>query len=78
MFGPDISISKVLMLLGCLVFVLGILIHYFGNVFSWVGSLPGDIKIKKENFSFYFPITSMILLSLLLNIIFRLFTKINS
>jgi hypothetical protein len=41
-----------------------------GNSLSWFGKLPGDISIKRENVSFYFPIATSILLSLLLSLIF--------
>lgn len=48
-----------------------------GKIFSFFGKLPGDIRIERENFSFYFPITSMLIISLLLtfilNLILRLF-----
>ena len=51
-----------------------------GNAWPWLskigfGRLPGDIVIERENFRFYFPITSMILVSLLLSLIFWLFRK---
>ena len=39
---------------------------------SWLGRLPGDIRIEQEHFRFYFPLTTMILLSLLLSLIVRL------
>ena len=78
MFGNNQIMAKILILAGIILLILGIMVYYFGNIFSWFGSLPGDIKIKNENFSFYFPVTSMILLSLLLNLIFKLFSKFNS
>jgi hypothetical protein len=65
------------MILGLIIFVVGGLL-YLGNRFDIpLGRLPGDIRIERDNFSFYFPITTMILLSILLtvgiNIITRLF-----
>ncbi len=77
MFGSNIYISKLMILIGVVLIVLGILNYYFGNIFSWFGSLPGDINVKKENFSFYFPFTSMILLSLLLNVIYKIYVRFN-
>jgi len=42
----------------------------------WIGRLPGDIRIEKENFRFYFPITTMILFSVLLTVLFNVIKKI--
>ena len=53
--------------------IAGLAFYFFGDKLKWIGNLPGDIKIKKENFSFYFPITTMILISVVINIIIRLF-----
>ena len=77
MFGNNLGMAKILIVIGILLVVAGVLIYYFGNIFSWFGSLPGDIKIKNENFSFYFPLSSMILLSLFLNLIYKLISKFN-
>jgi len=59
---------------------LGIVLVIAGIAWPWLsklgfGRLPGDIVIERENFRFYFPITSMILVSLLLSLIFWLFRK---
>jgi hypothetical protein len=42
---------------------------------GWIGRLPGDILIEKKNFKFYFPLTTSILLSLVLTLLLRLFGK---
>lgn len=67
-FGP----GKVLIVFGLILIIIGGIIHYFGNIFSWLGHLPGDIRIEKENFRFYFPITTMLIISLLLNFVIKL------
>ena len=59
---------------------IGLLIILIGIAWPWLskipfGRLPGDIVINKPNFKLYFPITTMILVSLLLTIIIRLFRK---
>ncbi|MCG6887213.1 MAG: DUF2905 domain-containing protein [Proteobacteria bacterium] len=59
---------------------LGILLVLLGLLWPWLQKvglfrLPGDIVIERENFRFYFPITSMILLSLVFSIILWLFRK---
>ena len=42
------------------------------HLFSWVGKLPGDISIKRDNFSLFFPLGSSILVSILLSLVFYL------
>jgi len=61
--------GKYLVFIGVAIIVIGIVIYFFHNKFHWLGRLPGDIRVEKESFKFYFPITTMILLSLLLTII---------
>jgi hypothetical protein len=65
-----------LIILGILLIVLGILLNYT-HIFSSInlGRLPGDIRIKRGNFSFYFPLTTCILLSILVSLIFYIFRK---
>ena len=61
--------------------ILGLIIVAIGLIFSlaprlpWLGRLPGDISIKREHFSFYFPLGTCILLSLLLSFILWLFRR---
>jgi Protein of unknown function (DUF2905) len=52
--------------------LVGIVLYFFPNAFKWFGNLPGDFKFEGENSSFYFPLTSMIVVSVVLNILFRL------
>jgi len=63
--------------LGLIIVVTGIIVYFFHNKLHWLGNLPGDIKIEKENFRFYFPITTMLILSILINLIIRLFRWLN-
>jgi hypothetical protein len=63
--------SKVLIILGTILILIGLIYPYLINL--GIGRLPGDIVIKKENFSLYFPLTSAIIISIILSIIFRLF-----
>lgn len=60
--------------------IIGIVIVLSGLLWPWLsklplGHLPGDIIIKRENFSFYFPITTMILVSIVISVLFRFFGK---
>ncbi|MCE8003735.1 DUF2905 domain-containing protein [Billgrantia ethanolica] len=60
--------------------VIGLCIVLIGLLWPWLsklpfGQLPGDIAIRRENFSFYFPVTTMILLSVLLSALLWLFSR---
>ncbi len=66
---------KLLIGLGLLLIAIGLAWYFFGNIFSWVGRLPGDIRIERDNFRFYFPITTMVLLSLLLTLVVNLIRR---
>ena len=61
--------------IGAIIVLVGIIIYFFHDKLNWIGRLPGDIRIEKENFRFYFPITTMILLSLLGTLIIWLVRK---
>ncbi|HSW53181.1 MAG TPA: DUF2905 domain-containing protein [Sulfuricaulis sp.] len=59
---------------------LGVVLIVVGLTWPWLvklglGRLPGDIVIERENFRFYFPITTMVLISLVVSVIFWLFRK---
>ena len=71
-------IGKILIAIGLVIVVLGGLlvaadrIPGLGNAFSWLGNLPGDVSFKRDNVSFYFPIGTSLLLSVLLSLLFLL------
>lgn len=67
-------IGKSLIILGIIVIVIGGLLLLSGKI-SWLGRLPGNILIQKKNFTFYFPLATSILLSLLLTLIFLLLRR---
>ncbi len=66
--------GKFFIIIGILFIVIG-LAFMFADKIPYIGRLPGDIHIKKENFSFYFPITTSIIISIILTIIFSIFRK---
>jgi uncharacterized membrane protein YkgB len=68
------ALGKMLILLGVLIIVIGFLL-LIGEKIPWIGKLPGDIIIRKEKFSFYFPITTCIIISIILTFFFWLFRK---
>jgi len=68
------DIGSLLVFVGFLMILLGGLL-LFSDKIPFLGKLPGDILIKKKNFTFYFPITTLIILSIILSIIFKIFIK---
>ena len=66
------EVGKWLIVIGFACVIIGIIFYFSGNKLSFLGRLPGDIRVERENFRFYFPITTMIILSILLSIIIRL------
>ncbi|MBE7410811.1 MAG: DUF2905 domain-containing protein [Leptospiraceae bacterium] len=71
---PVDGLGKNLIVLGVLIFLIGVFFSY-GNKIPYLGKLPGDINIKKEGFSFYFPLTTSIVLSIAISVILWLFSK---
>jgi len=67
--------GKYIILFGLLIVVVGAIVYFFGNKLHWIGRLPGDIRVEKESFRFYFPITTMILFSILLTVIVNLIRR---
>ncbi|MBX3255578.1 MAG: DUF2905 domain-containing protein [Chitinophagaceae bacterium] len=59
--------GKYIITAGTILVAVGIIIYFFHDKLHWIGRLPGDIRIEKENFRFYFPITTMILFSLVIS-----------
>jgi hypothetical protein len=68
------EIAKMIMIAGGLLFIFGAILM-FSQKFIGVGKLPGDIVIKKDNFTFYFPLATSILLSIVLTVIMQVFFK---
>ena len=67
--------GKYILFAGLIVVVIGVVIYFFHDKLHWIGRLPGDIRVEKENFRFYFPITTMIILSILVTLIIRVARK---
>ena len=68
--------GKYIIIAGIVIVLLGVIIYFFHDKLNWIGRLPGDIRIEKENFHFYFPITTMILLSVFASLLIWLWRKI--
>ena len=67
--------GKYVIIAGIAIIVIGVLIYFLHDKLHWIGNLPGDIRVEKENFRFYFPITTMILLSLLISVLVQVFRR---
>jgi hypothetical protein len=70
------STGKFIILIGVIIIVAGVLVYFFHNKLSWLGKLPGDIRIEKENYKFYFPITTMLLLSFVITILVNVIRRL--
>jgi membrane protein implicated in regulation of membrane protease activity len=68
------DIGKTLVVLGLLIALAGLALVFVGRV-PWIGRLPGDIHVQRGNWSFYFPIATSIVLSLVLTLLFWLFGR---
>jgi len=69
------DMGKSLIFMGIVIIILGALLLFSDKLPFNLGKLPGDIYVKKENFSFYFPITTAILVSVILSLLFYLFGR---
>ena len=67
------SVGKLLLIGGFLMAGVGLIIFLFGRL--GIGRLPGDILIQRDNFTFYFPLTTMILVSIVLTLVVSLFRR---
>jgi len=67
--------GKWLIMAGILIVITGVLIYFFHDKLNWLGKLPGDIRIEKENFRFYFPITTMLIISVILTVLISILKK---
>ena len=67
-------LGKFLIILGLSIVALGVIITFIRHI-PFLGRLPGDIRIEREGFKFYFPLAACILLSLVLTLLLNLFRK---
>jgi uncharacterized protein HemY len=62
------SLGKILVIFGVIIVIVGVILMFFDKI-PVIGKLPGDIKIEKDNFKFYFPITTCIIISIIVNLV---------
>jgi len=68
---PLSGLGKLLIGLGCLLVIIGVGLLWVGKI-PWFGRLPGDIYVERPNFTFFFPVTTSILISALLSLMWYL------
>ena len=68
------DLGKILFILGLSLAVVGV-VPWSGIGRNWLGKLPGDIHVSRGNFSFYFPLATCLLVSLVLTLVFWLFRR---
>ncbi len=68
------DLARFLIILGVLLVGVGLALLLLPKL-PWLGRLPGDIVIKRENFTFYFPLGTCILISVILSLVFWLFRR---
>ena len=67
--------GKLLITFGLILISSGFIIHFFEGKLSWIGNLIGDFSYKGENMRIYFPFTSMLIVSIILTLIFNIFSS---
>lgn len=72
--GAMAPIGKILIVSGLLITAVGALVLLSGKI-GWIGRLPGDITIRRENLTIYFPLATCLLASAVLSILFWLFRR---
>lgn len=68
------GMGKSLIVLGLILAAVGVLLTYGGKI-PLLGKLPGDIRIERENFSFFFPLGTCLLVSIVISFLFWLFRR---
>ena len=68
--------GKIIMFMGALLTLAGAIWYFAGDRLRWIGRLPGDLRMEQGNVRFYFPFTTMLLASLVINLLIRLFKYI--
>ncbi len=68
------GLGKTLVYLGLFLVVVGLILSWGGKI-PWLGHLPGDIYIQRERFTFYFPLTTCLVISVIITLVLYLFRR---
>lgn len=63
--------AKYIIIIGVVITILGIVYYFFADHLKWIGNLPGDIRVERDNFKFYFPFTTMLLFTIMINVLIK-------
>jgi len=63
------TVGKLIISIGFLLILIGLIVLSGLDLFKWVGNLPGDIRIERNNFKLFIPLTSMLIITVILNLI---------
>ncbi len=69
------QLGKVLMGVGGVLVLVGLIVYFFHDKLSWIGRLPGDVRLERENFRLYMPLATCLLLTVLINLILWLLRR---
>ncbi|WP_264765397.1 DUF2905 domain-containing protein [Psychrobacter sanguinis] len=69
------EMGKVFITIGLIIVIIGIVLTLFPNALSWFGKLPGDIRYESGNTRIYFPIVTMIVVSVVLSLLLSIFRR---
>ena len=72
-----LNLGRLIIFVGAGLILVGLLLVLLGRTHLPIGRLPGDIVYRRRNFSFYFPLTTSILLSLVLSLVFYFLTRMH-
>jgi magnesium-transporting ATPase (P-type) len=72
----DQQTGKYIIIAGIIIIITGIIIYFFHGYFKYFGRLPGDIRFERNNFRFYFPIVTMIVISIILTLLINIFRRL--
>ena len=67
--------AKLFIVVGLVLVLIGVAVGYAPWLFAWFGKLPGDIRIERDNGGFFFPFTSMLLISVVVSLLLALFFR---
>lgn len=68
------SLGKILIIIGVVIVSVGVIFILFNKI-PWLGKLPGDIIVQRKNFTFYFPITTSIIISVIITLLLWIFFR---
>lgn len=69
------GLGRPLIIMGLLLVAAGLVVSFAPKLPTWLGRLPGDISIKRDNFSFHFPLVTCLIISAIISLIMWLLRK---